>query len=250
MRVYRVSEFTSTFDDIRNQKPDLAMYLENVGIRLWSRANFPGNRYGIMTSNIAESMNKVLLNAREYPIACFLEELRKLISKWFMRRRERAMLLPTLFTPKVEKTLKTRADIGNTLYVQHIDAHRSHVTGGELACVVDLQQMRCTCRVYDIDKIPCEHALAAASKRRNVSESPIDIANRRCLPPEERRGVGRPKKSRYLSALEKAMGKQPPRKKMRKEKLSQEQATQKLRKHYTCSQCKIAGHNRATCNNI
>lgn len=142
MKAYRVSEFISIFDDIRIQKPGLAIYLENVDVRLWSRANFPGNRYGIMTSNIAESLNRVLLNAREYPIACFLEELRKLISKWFMRRRERAMSLQTFFTPKVEKTLKERTDIGNTLYVQHIDAHRSHVTGGELACVVDLQQVR------------------------------------------------------------------------------------------------------------
>lgn len=139
--------------------------------------------------------------------------------------------------------------------------------------------MRCTCRVYDIDKIPCEHALAAAKKRRNISEvtlvhpyytknywcnayaesispedveleSPIDIANKRCLPPDERRGAGRPKKSRYLSALEKAMGKKAPQKKIRKKKLSQGQATMKVRKHYTCSQCKIAGHNRTTCNNI
>ncbi|XP_010418657.1 PREDICTED: uncharacterized protein LOC104704236 [Camelina sativa] len=219
MRAYRVSEFTTIFNEIRIQKPELATYLEKVDVRLWSRANFPGNRYGIMTSNIAESMNKVLLNAREYPIACLLDELRKLISKWFMRRRERAMSQPTLFTPKVEKTLKIRTVIANTLYVQHIDAHRSHVTGGDLACVVDLQQMRCTCRVYNIDKIPCEHALAAAMKRPNLSEetlihryytkiywynayvesinpedveleSPLDIANKRCLPPEEIRGAG------------------------------------------------------------
>lgn len=139
--------------------------------------------------------------------------------------------------------------------------------------------MRCTCRVYDIDKIPCEHALAASIKRRNLTledivhpyytksywynayaesinpedvelVSPANIANRKCLPPEEIRGAGRPKKSRYLSALEKAIGKERPRKKMKTEKLSPQQPTQKLRKQYTCSQCKQAGHNRATCKSV
>ncbi|KAH0877887.1 hypothetical protein HID58_065281, partial [Brassica napus] len=58
--------------------------------------------------------------------------------------------------------------IGNTLTVQHINAYRSHVTGGALDCVVDIRERSCTCRKYDIDKIPCEHALASADKRPNL----------------------------------------------------------------------------------
>lgn len=97
--------------------------------------------------------------------------------------------------------------------------------------------MTCTCRVYDLDKIPCEHALAVITKRRNLHlencashyytkndthnayaksvnpgdiewEQPSDIPIKKCFPPVEKRGAGRPKKSRYLSALEKAMGSQ------------------------------------------
>lgn len=140
-------------------------------------------------------------------------------------------------------------------------------------------QMTCTCRVYDIDKIPCEHALAAAGKRRNLrlenlvhpyttksnlynayaeSVNPedvewvpnADLEDKKCLPPKVRRGAGRPKKSRYLSALEKAMSKQPPLKKMKTEQVSTEQTIHKLRKQYTCSQCKVPGHNRATCRGV
>ncbi|CAA7048307.1 unnamed protein product [Microthlaspi erraticum] len=278
-RVYRISEFVAIFNDIRGQNLAIARYLEKANVCLWSRANFQGDRYDIMTSNIAESVNSVLKIARGYPVAYLLEELRKLVTRWFMNRREQALSLQTFFTPKVERILTKRSTIGDTLTVQHIDAHRSHVTGGTFPCVVDLQKMTCTCRVYDIDKIPCAHALAAAGKRRNMRLEPLvhpyttksnaynayaesvdpqdvewvpnaDVANKKCLPPKERRGAGRPKKSRYLSALEKAMRKQPPLKKMKTEHVSTEQTIPKLRKQYTCSQCKVPGHNRATCRGV
>lgn len=70
---------------------------------------------------------------------------------------------------------------------------------------------------------------------------------KKCIPPDVKRGVGRPKKSRYLSALERVMGKQQQLKKMKIKKVYNEPPTQKLRKLYTCSECKQAGHNRATC---
>ncbi|XP_024009179.1 uncharacterized protein LOC112084175 [Eutrema salsugineum] len=140
-RMYRVSEFVALFNEIRRQNPDIATYLENAGVSLWSCANFQRDRYDITTSNIAESINKVLKDAREYPTAYFLKELRKLFSKWFMKRREQAMSLQTFFTLRVELKLEYQCSIGSTLMVHHIDAHHSHVTGGAFACIVDIQQV-------------------------------------------------------------------------------------------------------------
>ncbi|KAF2555519.1 hypothetical protein F2Q68_00013658 [Brassica cretica] len=76
---------------------------------------------------------------------------------------------------------------GNTLTVQHIDAYRRHVTGGALDCVVDIRE---SVNPVDVESQP--HA---------------DLPMKKCLPPDVKRGVGRPKKSRYLSALERVMGK-------------------------------------------
>ncbi|KAF3568989.1 hypothetical protein DY000_02016076 [Brassica cretica] len=64
---------------------------------------------------------------------------------------------------------------------------------------------------------------------------------------EDDKMVGDSIDSRYLSALERAMGKQPHMKKMKTEKVNTEQQPQKWRKLYTCSNCKQGGHNRATC---
>ncbi|VFQ70050.1 unnamed protein product [Cuscuta campestris] len=48
-------------------------YLGRIGFSKWSRAESANNRYSIMTSNNAESMNSVDATAREYPIAQLID---------------------------------------------------------------------------------------------------------------------------------------------------------------------------------
>ncbi|XP_048619962.1 uncharacterized protein LOC106430303 [Brassica napus] len=43
-------------------------YLEKIDKKLWTRSHFEGNRFNLMSSNIAESLNKALLSARDSPI--------------------------------------------------------------------------------------------------------------------------------------------------------------------------------------
>ena len=41
----------------------------------WAELYFPGHRYGHLTSNIAESLNALLLEAHEKPIIAMLEQI-------------------------------------------------------------------------------------------------------------------------------------------------------------------------------
>lgn len=93
-------------------------------------------------------------------------------------------------------------------------------------------QRSCTCRQYDLDKIPCEHAIKVAQSRKIAEANlvdpvytkgylvaayaepinptdedliqPADVLSQVCLPPEIGKQRGRPKMKRYLSAIEKA----------------------------------------------
>lgn len=102
---------------------------------------FPGDRYDIMTSNFAECINGVLKEERAFPIAYFVDSIRKLLSRWFAERREKAVSLKTNFTDAVELALHMRHANMGTLAVQHIDANRSYDTGGDLNCMVDLEKV-------------------------------------------------------------------------------------------------------------
>ena len=45
-------------------------------IQTWTRANFDGKRYNIMTTSIAKCLNAITRDARKLPITQFLEYLR------------------------------------------------------------------------------------------------------------------------------------------------------------------------------
>lgn len=67
-RTFRLQEFYTTFNEIKTMDAGCAKYLVDIGVEHWARSHFPGKRYNIMTSNLAESWNSVLREAREYPV--------------------------------------------------------------------------------------------------------------------------------------------------------------------------------------
>ena len=120
-----------------------------------------------------------------------------MLSGWFAERREKAALFKTNLTEEAELTLHMRHANMGTLTVQHIDSNSSYVTGWDFNCMVDLEkvwkhrlsllpcshlsqfwfihflfflQRSCTCKQYDLEKIPCEHAIKVA-KCRNIVEA-------------------------------------------------------------------------------
>ena len=120
-RVYRQVEFDEIFEVIRRQDSKLHHYFETANIGMWARSHFPGNRYDIMTSNFAECINSVLKEDRAFPIAYFVDSIRKVLSRWFAERREEAPSFKTNLTEEAELRLHMRHANMGTLTVQHID---------------------------------------------------------------------------------------------------------------------------------
>ncbi|KAG5388855.1 hypothetical protein IGI04_030396 [Brassica rapa subsp. trilocularis] len=88
-----------------------------------------------------------------------------LLTRWFFKRRKSVAMLKSSLTPKVEKKPNRRCDLASTFDVQSINQHEFQVTDGSRNYLVDLQQMTCTCNVFNVDKIPCKHAAKAATSR-------------------------------------------------------------------------------------
>lgn len=103
---FRLDEFQTLFDQIQELNPALHSYLERADVRLWTRVHFPGDRYNLLTSNIAESMNNVLSQTRNFPIVQLLEVVRSMMTRWFSERRTDAMKMHTSLTRGVEKLLE------------------------------------------------------------------------------------------------------------------------------------------------
>ncbi|CAA7018917.1 unnamed protein product [Microthlaspi erraticum] len=255
---HTVPEYNRYMDLIRAAKPELATYLEEADPKLWSRVHFPGDRYNIKTSNIAESINSAVKKAKGYPIPKLLEFIREKLGIWFTKRGEDAMSLTTTHSRRVEYILAVRSHYAASMTAERIDTWCYHVKGGKRDCNVDLFRRTCSCGVYDVEKIPCTHVIAAAAAANVLMShyvcdchsklclystyahpiypkagSDSHVKKQPCLIPVEKVPPGRKKKSRWLTWLEMS------RKKNNKPR--------KMHKKYSCSKCGEAGHTRPKC---
>ncbi|XP_009590359.1 uncharacterized protein [Nicotiana tomentosiformis] len=121
-------------------------YLYDIGYHRWSQVHVTVNRMWTMTSNIAESLNAVTKDARELPIVELLEYMRTLLECWTN-----------------EKLLKANGEG----FKDHIHT----VIDGVKRFIVCLQNKRCSCRQFQLDELPCAHALAALRHKNESYEN-------------------------------------------------------------------------------
>ena len=70
------------------------------------------------------------------------------------------MRLTSSFTPKREVELRPRFVVANGLLIMQLDNVTYHVRGGALNGLVNTLNNTFSCREFDIDKLPCVHAIA------------------------------------------------------------------------------------------
>ncbi|KAL0864777.1 hypothetical protein Bca101_043895 [Brassica carinata] len=227
-RCFRVADFEAIFDEIEAINPELHGYLQRADVRLWARVHFSGERYNLMTTNIADSMNRALSNARGLNILRILESIRVMMTRWFAERREDARLQQTTLTRGVEKQLQGHASDARMLTVQRIDDHHTEVKYGSSDESLHVVNLILKNPYYNNAVLMSAYADSVMPVDRAIPV-PENVANQPCLPPDIRKQPGRPKKSRMKSALEVALSNKRPR------------------KAHTCSRCGQSGHNAKTC---
>lgn len=65
---FKRKDFDDNFGKIRQACSACAKYLEDIGTAKWPKTYFPGNRYNLLTSDIAEQLNNALTKSRASPI--------------------------------------------------------------------------------------------------------------------------------------------------------------------------------------
>ncbi|KAL0559064.1 hypothetical protein IC582_003653 [Cucumis melo] len=233
-RTYRESTFVEAWRHLLAFPNDSKKYLNDVGIARWSRVHCSGRRYNMMTTNIAESMNSILKEPRDLPIASFLENVRALLQRWFWERREEDIKVTSTLTKWAELVIQKKQEGALTMKVNPIDCYQFHVKDLDKEEVVNRQTKKCTCKAFQAEQLPCSHAIAAARDRNINAVYPVgdqsdwktseNYVHMTVLPPKVVKRVGRPKKKRIPS-----VGEAP--------------------KLHKCGRCKQVDHNKLTCTN-
>ncbi|WZZ08055.1 hypothetical protein YC2023_093976 [Brassica napus] len=259
---HRLRDFRNIYGKIRATNSACGVYLGKIGVARWSRANFAGERYNIMTSNIAEQLNKALLEGRGANIVELVTFIQRMMTRWFSARRKKAEKHRGVVSAEVDKQMTKNMATVRGSKINSVSSWSSEIVGkfGGKDQVM-LAERKCSCKYFDDIKIPCGHAMLAADGvgvpydtlcghwyktttwRETYTgvinpdgdprdfEIPEEVSSMVLYPPITKRQAGRRRKTRIPSTGEYP---QAPKKKLVPNK---------------CGRCRVEGHNRTNCTN-
>ena len=231
------------------------MYLCQVPLETWSFAHSTSRRYQHFTSNVAESVNSQLVEARKLS---YLRLFYAIVEKSITDRDKKIRGFTTVeFTEHALKILKKRIKSGRKFAAQVVREGDNTATVRNVLKAsefvdrkVDLAAKKCSCKVFQDSGMPCEHACAFLGKLKINPETQIDnvysqsrykdsfsipivqkpltelIPPFEVLAPKFERRIGRPRRKRMRSRGE---------------------ISNNGTRQVTCSSCLEKGHNRTTC---
>ncbi|XP_028094256.1 uncharacterized protein LOC114294332 [Camellia sinensis] len=98
-------------------------FISNLPYDKWSNAYFKGQKYGEMHSNVAESFNSWIRQARHLPTTKMIDSIRLKIMDLMSRRREQAKKWNTFLCPEMDSTLVNALKSGRTWLVSRSSDH-------------------------------------------------------------------------------------------------------------------------------
>ncbi|KAM3340188.1 hypothetical protein P3S68_030058 [Capsicum galapagoense] len=172
-KAYSFDEFSDNFAELKSNCRKAAHVLENVfGFEKWSRAHFLGNRYNMMTTNIAESLNSILMNEREYPVSYIFNSIVKKFGKNFREWHAFVDGKENKFVPYAERILRNNKSASDSLFVINpnrvLDQYM--VFGNGVTAKVNLLERSCSCQIFNLVKMSCEHAMVALRAKYGDAE--------------------------------------------------------------------------------
>ncbi|XP_060972649.1 uncharacterized protein LOC115718113 [Cannabis sativa] len=160
VKAYTEKQFEFHMAELDGLDKRIRPYLKKIGYEKWSRIHSQNKRYSTMTSNISESLNAANLAARELPITTLLECLRALVQQWTHTNRTKAQNTFTKLSPTGEDILLKNYTYSLNLEVKATTDYLFEVTRMKESWEVDLEKRTCTCNRFQIDEMPCGHAMA------------------------------------------------------------------------------------------
>ncbi|OAY63208.1 hypothetical protein ACMD2_18801, partial [Ananas comosus] len=176
-RAYTVAEFNEHMEKMKELNPEQYKYVVKLPRHRWATHCFLGRRYSMLTSNCAETINSIIRHLKGLPITYLVEETRKKTACYFYQRKNNGENITSVVTPYAKKILGSSRETSRFYMLNPSIDVLFQVIAADRTDVVDLSKKTCSCKRWDIDGIPCNHAMAAISFRLRdpyvLVESPV-----------------------------------------------------------------------------
>ncbi|KAI3805640.1 hypothetical protein L1987_28200 [Smallanthus sonchifolius] len=163
---------------------DAWLYLNNIPKTHWTLRYDRGHRrWGNLTTNISESLNNALRDARLLPIkACIDYTFQKDVSQ-YVKHTEIAINCQTALPPRMWSVFNNRdrrAQDHRVFKYDHVE-ETYRVTSrmetndyGGNDYTVEFKRKKCTCRKWQMERFPCSHAIAVCRHRNGLPNEIVD----------------------------------------------------------------------------
>ncbi|XP_015168424.1 uncharacterized protein [Solanum tuberosum] len=160
---YTTEEFNQYMAETYSIDERVKEYLFDIGYHRWSIAHSNVNRFMVMTSNIAESVNAADKEARDL-IYDLVDYLMKMIGRWNNTNRNEAIATGTTLSTKYEHLMREKMKESQGMMVVPSTEYLYTVYDGGKRHIVNMRERICTCRQFQMDVMPCKHAFAIVRK--------------------------------------------------------------------------------------
>ncbi|XP_039119936.1 uncharacterized protein LOC120256291 [Dioscorea cayenensis subsp. rotundata] len=126
----------------------------------WCNYLFRGQRWGEMYSNVAESFNAWIKEARHLPVCNMVDAIRFKMMNLMYKRRENSMKWEIHLCPEIHKKIEKTIEESRCLVIGRSDGDIFEVVDKQ-GNHVDLRSRTCSCRRWDVYGLPCNHACCA-----------------------------------------------------------------------------------------
>lgn len=163
---YTKEGFKYHMGQIHVAKPEAIQFLEKHHSRIWYTCGFgEGNKCDYLTNNMSESINAKIRGLKELLPHELVDSIRDLIMEKMTTRREVAKNLGDEILMSVMKQLNDLTSLLKVVKVARSDDGFAEVTLVDADNMtrrhtVDLDNRKCSCRVWQVSGKPCRHALA------------------------------------------------------------------------------------------
>ncbi|GJY58099.1 multidrug resistance-associated protein 5 [Tanacetum coccineum] len=178
--------FNKVMDKIKSANPNAHKYLMDKNPKSWSRAFFKVDRgCEAIENGFSECFNSVIVNVRHKPLLTMLEAIRVIVLERMNKMREISRKWNPGVCPNIKKRLEWLKEQQRFWHVIPAGGNLFEVRSGSEGFTVDEGKRTCSCRMWQLSRIPCVHD----------TKSMYSIV----LPPKPRKLPGRPRKKRIRS---------------------------------------------------
>ncbi|KAH1203586.1 hypothetical protein GmHk_17G049791 [Glycine max] len=167
--------FDQNLEKFRQLSPAIARWIDCISKEKWSMAyDTSGRRYGHMTTNLSECVNKVLKDCRSIPITALVKSTYSRYRKYFVgrgRQAQRQLNEGQVYCSKLVKELRKNQEQACSHIVRVYDIHSTRFEVEEsfnpiMQCggqkwAINLNDHYCQCGRYSALHYPCSHIIAA-----------------------------------------------------------------------------------------